>query len=84
MKIAFSSEAFLDFQNWSREDKKLFSKICAIIKDVERSPFHGLGKPEPLKHTLSGFWSRRINQEHRLVYKVEKDTIFIASCKYHY
>jgi toxin YoeB len=84
MKIAFSSEAFLDFQNWSREDKKLFSKICAIIKGVERSPFHGLGKPEPLKHTLSGFWSRRINQEHRLVYKVEKDTIFIASCKYHY
>lgn len=75
MKISFTPEAFQDFQAWSTEDKKIFSKICSLIKDIERSPFQGLGKPEPLKHELSGFWSRRINQEHRLVYKVDKDTI---------
>ena len=84
MNISFTSEAFQDLKDWSKNDRKMFSKICALIKDIERSPFHGLGKPEPLKYELSGFWSRRINQEHRLVYKVDKDNIFIASCKYHY
>ncbi len=84
MNITFAADAFKDFQIWSKEDKKIFSKIVSLIKDIERAPFKGLGKPEPLKHDLSGFWSRRINQEHRLVYKVEKDTIFIASCKFHY
>lgn len=84
MNITFTTDAFNDFQSWSREDKKVFSKIVSLIKDVERSPFKGIGKPEPLKHDFSGYWSRRITQEHRLVYKVEKDTIFIASCKFHY
>jgi len=82
--IAFDPEAFQDFQEWATEDKKLFKKIAELIKDACRTPFQGLGKPEPLKHALSGFWSRRITQEHRLVYKVEKDTLFIVSCKFHY
>ena len=84
MNIAFTFEAFHDSQHWSTDDKKIFSKICALIKDIERSPFQGLGKPEPLKYELSGLWSRRINQEHRLVYKIDKENIFIASCKFHY
>lgn len=84
MNITFTTDASNDFQSWSRDDKKVFSKIVSLIKDVERSPFKGIGKPEPLKHDFSGFWSRRITKEHRLVYKVEKDTISIASCKFHY
>jgi len=63
---------------------KLFSKISSLIKDIARDPFQGLGKPEPLRHELSGYWSRCINEEHRLVYKIENDTIFILSCKFHY
>jgi toxin YoeB len=82
--IAFDSQAFEDFQAWSVEDKKVFARIVSLIKDITRSPLHGIGKPEPLKQNLSGFWSRRITEEHRLVYRVEKDTVFIVSCRYHY
>jgi toxin YoeB len=84
MIIAFDPEAFEDFQAWAIEDKKVFTRIGSLIKDIMRSPLSGIGKPEPLKHNLSGFWSRRITDEHRLVYKVEKDTVYILSCKYHY
>ncbi len=84
MNLSFTSDAYKDYQNWKRDDKKIFSKIASLIKDIEQTPFQGLGKPEPLKHNLSGYWSRRITKEHRLVYKVKNDTIFIASCKYHY
>ena len=84
MNLSFTSDAYKDYQNWKRDDKKIFSKIRTLIKDIEQSPFQGLGKPEPLKHNLSGYWSRRITKEHRLVYKVKDDTIFIASCKFHY
>lgn len=83
-QIAFEEKAFEDFTNWASQDKKLYTKIIALIKDIKRSPFLGLGKPEPLKHELSGYWSRRINDEHRLVYKVTDTMIIIASCKYHY
>ena len=83
-QVAFEEKAFEDFTNWASQDKKLYTKIIAIIKDIKRSPFLGLGKPEPLKHELSGYWSRRINDEHRLVYKVTDTMIIIASCKYHY
>jgi len=83
-QIAFEEKAFEDFTNWATQDKKLYTKIIALIKDIKRSPFLGLGKPEPLKHELSGYWSRRINDEHRLVYKVTDTMIIIASCKYHY
>ena len=83
-QVAFEEKAFEDFTNWATQDKKLYTKIIALIKDIKRSPFLGLGKPDPLKHELSGYWSRRINDEHRLVYKVTDTMIIIASCKYHY
>jgi toxin YoeB len=76
--------AFTAFNEWIDTDKKIFKKIRALLKDIERTPFEGLGKPEPLKYNLSGYWSRRITDEHRLVYKIENDTIIIVSCKYHY
>ena len=84
MNIVFMGDSFTCFTEWATEDKKVFKKIGTLIKDIQRDPFDGLGKPEPLKHDLSGYWSRRITDEHRLVYKVEKDTIYIVSCKYHY
>jgi toxin YoeB len=84
MIIAFDPEAFEDFQAWAVEDKKIFARTVSLIKDIMRSPFVGIGKPEPLKYKLSGCWSRRITDEHRLVYKIEKDTVYILSCKYHY
>ena len=84
MKIIFSEESFADYQLWALEDKKLYKKINELIKDIIRSPFSGIGKPEPLKHELSGYWSRRINEEHRLVYKITDNSLLIASCKYHY
>jgi toxin YoeB len=84
MTVTFAESAYQDYQSWANEDKKIFERIGTLIKDIARSPFLGIGKPEPLKHELSGYWSRRITKEHRLVYKVKDDTIFIASCKFHY
>jgi toxin YoeB len=69
---------------WGKEDKKVFKKILELIKDIQREPFSGIGKPEPLKYELQGYWSRRITDEHRLVYKIEEDLLIILSCKYHY
>lgn len=83
-RVVFEPSAFEDFNEWSKLDKKLYKKIVELIKDVDRSPFTGLGKPEPLKHELSGFWSRRINDEHRLVYTITDTEIIIVACKYHY
>lgn len=83
-RIVFESSAFADFNDWAKLDKKIQRKIIELIKDIDRHPFQGLGKPEALKHDLSGYWSRRINQEHRLVYKVTDNEIVILSCKYHY
>jgi toxin YoeB len=78
------STAFNDFCAWMEHDRKIGIKIKQLIKEIERTPFDGTGKPEPLKHELSGFWSRRITQEHRLIYKVENNMITIVSCKNHY
>jgi toxin YoeB len=83
-KIVFEGNAFQDFTEWATLDKKLHKRIIDLIKDITREPFSGLGKPEPLKHELKGYWSRRINDEHRLVYKVSDDAVTIVSCKYHY
>lgn len=83
-RIIFEAGAFEDFTAWATLDKKLYAKIVDLLRDVERSPFSGLGKPEPLRHELSGYWSRRINDEHRLVYKVTDEAIIVAACKYHY
>ncbi len=83
-RISFEASAFEDFNQWAALDKKTYQKIIALIKDINRSPFSGLGKPEALKHEYSGYWSRRINEEHRLVYKVTDADIIIVACKYHY
>lgn len=83
-RVIFESGAFEDFTGWAVQDKKLHAKIVDLIRDIDRSPFTGLGKPEPLRHELKGYWSRRINDVHRLVYKVTNEDIIIVSCKYHY
>ncbi|MFH1076511.1 MAG: Txe/YoeB family addiction module toxin [Pseudomonadota bacterium] len=83
-KIAFEKSAFEDFVEWATINKKLYQRIIDLIMDILRQPFSGIGKPEPLKHDLKGYWSRRINDEHRLVYKVNDEAAIIVSCKYHY
>ena len=83
-RIVFEASAFEDFNDWAKLDKKIYRKIVKLIKNIDRSPFSGLGKPEPLKHELSGYWSRRINDRHLLVYKVTDTEIIIIACKYHY
>lgn len=83
-EIVFQNDAFEDFIEWSQQDKKLFNRIVRLIRESQRQPFEGIGKPEPLKHHYASYWSRRINQEHRLVYKVTDNQIIIISCKYHY
>jgi toxin YoeB len=85
MKIAFYDiDAFNTFYEWTKENKKTAKKITELIRDIERDPEHGIGKPEPLKGSLAGHFSRRITDEHRLIYKVSGDTIIITSCKGHY
>ena len=84
MKLIFSSHAWDDYLYWQKSDKKILKRINELIKAIQRDPFEGIGKPEALKHALSGYWSRRINDEHRIVYKVEEDAILIAQLRYHY
>lgn len=84
MNLLFAEAAWEDYLYWQQQDKKLLRRVNELIRDIRRKPFEGIGKPEPLKFGLSGYWSRRINQEHRLVYKVEGKTIYIAQCRYHY
>jgi toxin YoeB len=84
LNILFTDQAWEDYLFWQRNDKKLVKRINELINDIKRQPFEGIGKPEPLKFGLSGFWSRRIDQEHRLVYKVESKQLYIAQCRYHY
>jgi toxin YoeB len=84
MKIRFGEKAWAEYLHWQTTNRKVTGKINALMKDISRHPFTGLGKPEMLKHDLSGFWSRRIDQEHRLVYTVRDDEITIYSCRFHY
>ena len=84
MKILWADEAWQDYLWWERNNKKIREKINALVADIEKHPFTGLGKPEPLRKNWSGYWSRRITKEHRLVYKFEKSKLFIAQCRYHY
>ncbi len=84
MKLIFAENAWEDYLYWQRIDKKLLKRINVLIQDIQRSPFEGIGKPEPLKHALSGYWSRRVNDEHRIVYKVADDSLFIAQLRHHY
>ena len=80
----WASDAWDDYLYWQQNDKKTLKRINLLIKDIKRQPFEGIGKPEPLKHNWSGYWSRRINGEHRLVYKIESKQVMIAQCRFHY
>ena len=84
MKIIFSKNAWEEYVSWQTDDKKILRKVNELIKDIGRHPFEGIGKPEPLRFDLSGFWSRRISGEHRLVYQFINNEILIYSCRYHY
>lgn len=84
MKIVFMADGWEDYLYWQQTDKAVLMKINGLIKEIPRNPFDGTGKPEPLKENLKGYWSRRINLEHRLVYAVEEDQMIILQCRYHY
>lgn len=82
--IIWHTDAWEDYIFWQNNDRKLLRKINELIKEIDRTPFTGTGKPEPLKHVLDGFWSRRITREHRLVYKITDNVLSIIQCRYHY
>lgn len=82
--ISFHQDAFEQYTDWAKSDKKLFERLHRLITESAKNPFDGIGKPEPLKADLKGYWSRRINDEHRLVCKVNDEQIIIVACKYHY
>ena len=84
MRLIFSEQAWEDYLHWQAHDPKLLVRINELIKECSRTPFTGIGKPEPLRGPLSGWWSRRITQEHRLVYRPTEDGLLIAQCRYHY
>ena len=84
MKYVFVDESWEDYLYWQQTDKKMVLRINELIKDISRNPFSGIGKPEPLKYKYKGFWSRRINEEHCLIYQVKENEIHIAKCRYHY
>ncbi len=84
MRLTFSENAWEDYISWQNDDKKILKKINALLKEIQRTPHEGIGKPEPLKFNLKGLWSRRIDREHRLVYQAFEDEVLIYSCRFHY
>jgi len=84
MKLVFADAAWEDYLYWQKQDRKMVERINKLIRDIQREPYSGVGKPEPLKHALSGFWSRRITDEHRIVYRVEDDELQIVQLRFHY
>jgi len=84
MRISFSKNAWEEYISWQKEDVKILRKINALIKEIQRTPFEGIGKPEPLKFDFSGFWSRRIDNTHRLIYRLINQELLIYSCRFHY
>ena len=84
MKLIFADEAWEDYNYWQKQDKRMVERINKLIQETKREPFTGVGKPEALKHALSGFWSRRITDEHRMVYRVEVGALLIAQLRFHY
>jgi toxin YoeB len=84
MRIIFSRNAWEDYTSWQTEDKKIIEKINTLIKEIQRYPYKGIGKPEPLKFDLAGLWSRRIDLEHRLIYCIQEEDLLIYACRYHY
>ncbi|NCO52582.1 MAG: Txe/YoeB family addiction module toxin [Deltaproteobacteria bacterium] len=84
MILAWAGQAWDDYLYWQQKDKKIVRRINTLIREIQRTPFAGIGDPEPLRHNWSGYWSRRIDREHRLVYKLTDDAVIIAQCRYHY
>ncbi len=84
MKTVFDEAAWEDYLYWQKTDRKVLQRVNSLIRDIQRVPFEGPGKPEPLRHALAGYWSRRIDDTHRLVHKVEGDTLYVAQLRYHY
>jgi len=84
VKLIFSEHAWEDYLYWQKTDKKTIQRINRLIKEIQRTPHEGIGRPEPLRHALTGYWSRRISHEHRIIYKVEDDQLLIAQLRYHY
>ena len=84
MKRTIADEALEDYLYWQKQDQRMLERINQLIRETQREPFAGIGKPEPLKHALSGYWSRRITDEHRIVYRVEEDALLIAQLRFHY
>ncbi len=84
MKLVFADQAWEDYLYWQKQDRRMVERINLLIREAQRGPFEGIGKPEPLKHALSGYWSRRINDEHRMVYRVDDGALMIAQLRFHY
>lgn len=84
MKLVFSEHAWEDYLHWQATDRRILQRINTLIREIQRNPFEGVGSPEPLRHSLSGYWSRRISSEHRIVYQVEDDALLIVQLRYHY
>ncbi len=84
MKLLFADAAWEDYLYWQQQDKRMVERINKLIRETQREPFTGIGKPEPLKHALAGYWSRRITDEHRMVYKIDGDSLLLAQLRYHY
>jgi toxin YoeB len=84
MRFIFVEDSWEDYLYWQKIEKKILAKINELLRDISRTPFSGIGKTEPLKHKYKGYWSRRINDEHRLIYKIYEDEIIIAKCRFHY
>lgn len=84
MKLVFAERAWEDYLYWQETDRKVLARINHLIREIQREPFSGIGKPEPLRHALKGYWSRRVTDEHRIVYKVEADSLLLAQLRFHY
>lgn len=84
MEVVFTKNGWEDYTSWLKDDRKMLKKINALIADIAKHPFDGIGKPEGLKYDLAGYWSRRIDKEHRLVYKYTKNRVVVLACRYHY
>jgi len=84
VRLIFAEQAWEDYLYWQRTDRKILARINQLIRDIQREPFGGIGKPEPLKHTFPGYWSRRIDSEHRIIYKIHDGSVLLAQLRYHY
>ena len=84
MKLIFSEKAWDEYLSWQKNDQKILERVNQLLREIQRTPYSGIGKPEPLKYAFTGYWSRRITNEHRLVYKIQDDAVLIAQLRFHY